>query len=80
MIEQTALFTAKPRRRPDADTDNGRVLRMLELRPTYNSEFVAAGIPNFRSRLSDLREMGYDIPRYGERVSKKLWLFCLRSK
>lgn len=69
------------RRKSRLDTQKGRLLTMLFSQEwVTNVDCIRAGIPNFRSRFSemrvDLRKGGYDISE-GERVTAGVWKYRL---
>jgi hypothetical protein len=67
----------KPPRTIDRDSQKMRVLRMLRSNEwVTNTDFCRAFLPNFRSRLSELRREGYEITE-GEYVRKGVWKYRL---
>ena len=67
------------RREPTPGTDAYKVLDMLRCageRGVTNVEFCDCHLANFRSRLSELRRMGWNIPQ-GERVREGVWTYRL---
>jgi len=75
VIRQIELVL-KPRR---LDSQRERVLRMLRSNEwVTNHDFCAAFIPNFRSRLSELRQEGFRISE-GEAVKKGLYRYRLEG-
>lgn len=71
-------FSKATPRMPRCGTDNWRVLNMLLDAPfgRTNVDFCDAHLANFRSRLSELRRMGWNIPE-GERVREGVWRYWL---
>ena len=68
MMQLSIDFSKATPRMPREGTDNWKVLQMLLCGPCTNIDFCDARLANFRSRTSDLRKMGWNIPRRGERI------------
>jgi hypothetical protein len=72
-------FSLASPRLPGIGTDCHRVLDMLLHAGDAgitNIEFCDAHLANFRSRLSELRRIGWTIPK-GERVTAGVWKYRL---
>jgi len=65
------------RRASNRQTQKARVLAMLKANEfVTNTEFCRAYLPNFRSRLSELRREGYQIIE-GQYVKEGVWKYHL---